>query len=185
MTHRITTLGYAILGLLNGKPMTGYGVRKVFQTTPMASYSSSPGSIYPALKRLETDALIRRDPAGFAITDAGRAALHAWVTGPVSPAGLERGLEILSLRFAFMDGVATRAETLAFLETLIAALEAYLPYLEAQEARRIAPLCGRLAIEGGIESLRLHLAWARGAHEAVANAPGWPDFGASAKGKMQ
>jgi DNA-binding PadR family transcriptional regulator len=49
----ITTLGYALLGLIRAEPRTGYALRMVFETTPMGSYSSSPGSIYPALKSLE------------------------------------------------------------------------------------------------------------------------------------
>ena len=37
----------------NASSMSGYDVRMVFERTPMSRFSSSPGSIYPVLKRLE------------------------------------------------------------------------------------------------------------------------------------
>ncbi|MBX2878146.1 MAG: PadR family transcriptional regulator, partial [Saprospiraceae bacterium] len=47
-----TRLDYAIMGLLIGGPLSGYQIRQIFETSEMGNYSSSPGSIYPALKRL-------------------------------------------------------------------------------------------------------------------------------------
>ena len=54
-----TSLDYAILGLLKNEPQSGYGIRKVFETTALGTYSDSPGTIYPALKRLQKIALIK------------------------------------------------------------------------------------------------------------------------------
>ena len=53
-----TTLEYALLGLVHAEPRSGYDLCKVFETTPMGHYSSSPGAIYPALKRLEGAGLV-------------------------------------------------------------------------------------------------------------------------------
>ena len=44
----------AILGLISQRPMTGYDLRRVFTTTPMWHFSSSPGAIYPALQCLDS-----------------------------------------------------------------------------------------------------------------------------------
>ena len=41
-----TLLGYVLLGLLNQLPRSGYDVRLEMESTPMAHFSSSPGSIY-------------------------------------------------------------------------------------------------------------------------------------------
>ena len=49
----LSRLEGALLGLLHGEARSGYALRKVFQDTPMLHFSDSPGSIYPALKRLE------------------------------------------------------------------------------------------------------------------------------------
>jgi DNA-binding PadR family transcriptional regulator len=51
--RQLTTLDYALLGLLDASPMSGYDVHKIFETTPLAHSGSSPGAAYPALKRLE------------------------------------------------------------------------------------------------------------------------------------
>ena len=50
MTSKLSTLGYALLGLVHGEPRTGYAIMKIFRTTPMGHYSGSPGAIYPALR---------------------------------------------------------------------------------------------------------------------------------------
>ena len=49
---RLSSLDCAILGLLSRRPGSGYDIRRVFQTTALGRYSDSPGSIYPAIKRL-------------------------------------------------------------------------------------------------------------------------------------
>ena len=48
----VSRLGYAILGLLKDRALSGYDVRQEFTSSPMGHYSDSPGAIYPALKRL-------------------------------------------------------------------------------------------------------------------------------------
>ena len=54
MSNRIISspLELAILGLLWQQPRSGYDLLKLFTETAMGGYSSSPGAIYPALKRL-------------------------------------------------------------------------------------------------------------------------------------
>jgi DNA-binding PadR family transcriptional regulator len=55
----ISKLGYALLGWLRANPASGYDLHKVFSTTAMMTYSDSPGAIYPALRRLQEQDLIR------------------------------------------------------------------------------------------------------------------------------
>jgi DNA-binding PadR family transcriptional regulator len=50
---KIPCLGYALMGLPQGKPWPGYELRKIFSSTAMRTYSDSPGAIHPALRRLE------------------------------------------------------------------------------------------------------------------------------------
>ena len=56
-----SVLGYALLGLVSQQPLSGYDVKKIFATTPMAGFSDSPGAIYPALQRLEKAGLVRSE----------------------------------------------------------------------------------------------------------------------------
>ena len=55
MKAHYSQLGYALLGLIHQQPLSGYDVKKIFASTPMAGFSDSPGAIYPALRRLEKE----------------------------------------------------------------------------------------------------------------------------------
>ena len=86
-------LGYALMGLLHQKSQSGYELRKVFATTPIGTFSDSPGSIYPALARLEKRRWIRaagesgenpRQRKRFSLTPAGLAQLKRWLALPVT-----------------------------------------------------------------------------------------------------
>lgn len=79
---------YAILGMLSLQPMSGYDIRKTVQVSIQHFWSESYGQIYPALKQLETQRLVRRAPGKqegrsgrqvYALTPAGRRNLRAWL----------------------------------------------------------------------------------------------------------
>jgi DNA-binding PadR family transcriptional regulator len=50
--RELTTLEYIVLGLISLQPQSGYDVVSYFESGAY-SWSASPGSIYPMLKRLE------------------------------------------------------------------------------------------------------------------------------------
>lgn len=169
-------LEYALLGLLAARPMTGYGLRRVFASTPMAVFSDSPGSIYPALARLERDGLIRTAPQGEARrggralepTRRGLAELRRWLRLPVARDGVAQRLDELLLRFAFMDQHLDAAAVDAFLESLAAEAAEYARELRAQARKLGLPPAstGRLALEHGITAYRATARWARLARQA-------------------
>src|SRR5579864_8273345 len=86
-----SSLEYALLGLIRQGASSGYELRKQFSTTPIGHFSDSPGSIYPALKRLEQRGWIRRlnedgGPRGrqrFGLSKAGESILQDWMAMPV------------------------------------------------------------------------------------------------------
>lgn len=172
-----TTLGFALLGLLHKEPLSGYDLRKIFQATPMGHYSSSPGAIYPALRRLEQQGLIKgsveretslRPRKTFRPTRRGRGALERWLSQPVSRDDVVFRLDELLLRFAFMEYLPDPERTCQFLEGLARELDGYIEDLERQlKALPPGPTPhGRLALECGIESQRAHSRWARRALKA-------------------
>jgi DNA-binding PadR family transcriptional regulator len=177
-----STLEMAILGLLGGKPQSGYDLRKTFTTTAMRNYSDSPGSIYPALRRLEKRGLIRQvslpgwqDARGrqdFTLTDEGRAVFVAWLEQQVSPLDVNERLAELLLRFAFMDGNLPRSTTVRFLDQLIEGLTARVDQMHVQfrdMSCKVPPLhTGLLAFESGIKGMEAQLAWAQGARARLA-----------------
>ncbi len=165
-------LEYALLGLLAVRPMTGYGLRRVFSSTPMGLFSDSPGSIYPALERLERDGLIRaarqaearRGGRALEVTRRGLAALRRWLRLPVSREDVAKKLDELLLRFAFMDRHLDAAEVDGFLGALAdgAAAEAGELRAQARKLERRRPRRGALALEHGIAALRATAQWGGG-----------------------
>lgn len=72
-------LKFAILGLIEQKPMHGYEVMQALEEQSAGCYRASPGSVYPTLQLLEDQGLLTaRDHSGkkiYSITDAGRSYL--------------------------------------------------------------------------------------------------------------
>ncbi|MBB5518151.1 PadR family transcriptional regulator [Amphiplicatus metriothermophilus] len=176
-SRRPSSLGYAILGLLAARPWTGYEIGRLFAETPIAIYSSSPGSIYPAIKGLRAAGLVERAPHPdnpdsskrvFAITPRGRAALRDWLAAPVAREDVRRNMQDLMLRFAFMSGNLPEAAIIRFLKDLKRETEAHIEALEAhaEQMRAAAPLSGVLALQAGIDGYRKTARWAQRALDA-------------------
>lgn len=170
-TVTLTPLRLAILGLISMQPMSGYDLRKVFETTPMGNFSSSPGAIYPALKALENNGWVRGVPEKqdslrprlvYTLTEGGDDVLNAELDASVSRDDIIWRYDQLMLRFAFMErrGVA---RVLQFLAELRDEVEAYIVYLEQvrEQMADQTTVCGRLALEQGIEGYRANARWAR------------------------
>ncbi len=174
MKDGISRLGYALLGLLQSRPSSGYALRKIFSSTAMNTYSDSPGAIYPALQRLEQQGLIRgsiEESSGlrrrqmFRLTPQGLAALKQWINRPVLRADVIRGLDEVMLRFAFSQQAVGAPASVGLLKSLAIELTAYIPDLREQlRAQKAAmPTSGRLALESGIRSYECLLEWTKDA----------------------
>ena len=48
----MNNMEWTVLGLLSDGTQTGYGILRVFRTSPAVPWRSSSGSVYPALKDL-------------------------------------------------------------------------------------------------------------------------------------
>lgn len=168
----LTLLEYALLGLLDGEPASGYDVKRIFDSTPLAHFSSSPGAIYPALKRLEKRGLLSprldtttetRPRRVYSVTDEGRAALTEWLRQPVTRDELVRNGKAPMLRFALAEGRLTPDEVAAYLEGLGQVLEEYLRQLYRHRADVAQPgvLHARLALEDGIRGYEGFAQWVK------------------------
>jgi DNA-binding PadR family transcriptional regulator len=174
----LSPLRLAILGLVAMQPQSGYDLKKVFDTTPMGSFSSSPGAIYPALKSLEQLGWIRgrRDNPGslrprttYSITGEGDAVLRAELGKPVTHEALIWQFDRVMLRFAFIERLGP-VEALRFLAEFQRESEAYVTHLERlrrELADQMSP-CNRLALEHGIQAYRGHARWAARAASELA-----------------
>jgi DNA-binding PadR family transcriptional regulator len=164
-----TLLDYAILGLVRWEGMTGYRIRKTFEETAMGNYSSSPGTIYPALNRLQLRGLIEKTTdkdsgkALMHLTHAGKGVLTAWLIKPIEMAEVEKRRYELYLRFAFMDVVDDNTKVIGFLVSFRELLKRHISDLvnfHRAEAGNM-PIYGRLAFEQGIESAKATLKWCK------------------------
>ena len=169
----LSILEFALLGLVHDRePCCGYDLRKVFADTPMGSFSDSPGSIYPALARLERAKLIRgrveetssvRRRKLFRLSAGGLSALKRWLHLPITQADMVRGMPELALRFAVLESVLGRGACVPFLEALEKELALYIPTLRRhlKSAQAANSVSAGLAMEGGIMAYENRLAWVR------------------------
>ncbi len=168
--QHLTTLEYALLGLVSLSPMTGYDVHKVFATTPFGHFSSSPGAIYPALRRLAHRGLLEasidnkkeaRPRRLFVLTKTGEEALEAWLRQPVTRDELIRMSGAPILRFNFAGNRLSKYEVLAYLESYRSVVAAYIDELLSYDDQLKAPemFNNRLALDHGIRRYRSELEW--------------------------
>ena len=84
----ISTLGYALLGLLAREPQSGYQLAKHLKRPIGCFWSAGHSQIYPELGRLHTAGLVSFEPVQqqerpnkkvYSLTSAGRSALASWV----------------------------------------------------------------------------------------------------------
>ena len=116
----------ALLGLVAMRPMSGYDLMQLFETTAMGQFSSSPGAIYPALKRLERRGLLTseleqpgaaRPRRVYEISASGELHLDAWLRQEVTPDTLGRDPAGPILRYSLSEGRLGEVETKSFLHS--------------------------------------------------------------------
>jgi PadR family transcriptional regulator AphA len=85
------SLKHALLGFINYCPMTGYELKKFFDTSVAHFWNAELSQIYPALKAMESEGLVemkvevqedRPNRKVYSITDSGRRELLDWLAKP-------------------------------------------------------------------------------------------------------
>ncbi|AFA39213.1 MULTISPECIES: PadR family transcriptional regulator [Pyrobaculum] len=74
-----------VLWLLSDKPMNGAEIIRAVEEFTWGFWRPSPGSVYPLLRQLEAEGLVRRRQDGrYELTEAGRNAARQipWIRGP-------------------------------------------------------------------------------------------------------
>jgi len=174
-----TLLDYAILGLIQDQPLSGYAIRKLFEETALGNYSSSPGTIYPALNRLQKFELVKKNAQGengktcfeqgengktcFEITTNGILILKNWFLKPIEKIEVVKKTDELLLRFGFMEALIEKEQRINFLTSFHDLLNVYIKELQAfynKESNNM-PLHGRLAFQYGIDSNKTTLKWCK------------------------
>jgi DNA-binding PadR family transcriptional regulator len=173
---------HILLGLVCATPSSGYDLKRRFASTPIGVYQPSSGALYPALRRLEQQGLVRaqlqadsgqsgRQRRVYESTEAGRAAHMAWLRVLAEPATVSRDLPMHLMRFVMMEHVLSRAEVLAFLRSLADALAVFVAHLEKYAIAADFPdRHPGLALEHGLDVHRASLRWAERAIAALSAA---------------
>jgi len=181
---------FVILGILNTfGPLSGYGVKRIIAQTIDFMWSESYGQLYPELKRLATDRLVRQvserghNPRGrktFAITGAGRRVLSAWVRQPVAR-DLVRVEHLVKLFFSRAAGLAaSRQHVLAVREKHQARLAQFAAIRAQVESAAVASpdfANWMIVLRSGEMQAEMRVRWA---DEALALLDAWEHGGAAA-----
>jgi DNA-binding PadR family transcriptional regulator len=160
------SLSHAILGLLDLAPMTGYDLKKTFDSSVAHFWAADQAQIYRTLAALVDDGAVdvrvvpqegRPDRREHRITDAGRRRLETWLGSPLEP---DRIREPFLARVFFAGredpAVARRllAERRAATEERLTALRS-LPGPAGTTAERLRTA----TLSYGVRQLEAELAW--------------------------
>src|SRR2546421_544350 len=90
----MSTLSYALLGLLARQPLSGYDLAQYMKKRVGQMWSALPSQIYPELARLEAQSMVkhhvveqqdyRPDKKVYEIREEGRESLRQWVMEPTT-----------------------------------------------------------------------------------------------------
>ena len=105
---KFTAVTPVVLGLLAMRPRSGYDIKTVVDRSTRFFWAASYGQIYPELKRLEDQGLVRgqSEPSGgrartvYELTEAGTAALQRWLESDDEPSYELRDEGMLKLFFS-------------------------------------------------------------------------------------
>ena len=177
------SLRFALLGLLDERPSSGYELTQRFAEGIGAyAWDAKHSQIYPELKKLTSDGVIEIAEEGargrktYAITAEGRRQLRDWLTSPPSRSGGVRNEYVLRL---FLLSSLDRQGARSLLERTITFSSQQLEsigrgYQEATAAGGPASGPGALAAQYGIRVYQATIDWA---HWAIDEIDHDPDFG--------
>ena len=161
----LTPTGRVILGMIALGKQTGYDIKQLVDKSTRHFWSASYGQIYPELRRLEEQGLVRgqSEPTGgrartvYTLTPAGEAALSDWL----EPAG-EPPFEVRDegmLRLFFSD-FGTPEQRIGNLQAMRDSHRRVLTQLEALDEHEDAMPAGpHLTLELGLGLHRWFVAW--------------------------
>ena len=169
----LTATGRVILGMLALGKRTGYDIKNFVDTTTRHFWAASYGQIYPELRRLEEQGLVRGrpEPTGgrartvFELTEAGRAALQAWLRSDTEPLYELRDEGMLKLFFSDSGGPQLRIDNIRAKRELHERKLAQLRALEPHASS--GPQGPYLTLQLGIELHQRIVDWCQATEQAL------------------
>jgi PadR family transcriptional regulator, regulatory protein AphA len=180
------SLKHALLGFINYGPMTGYELKKFFDTSVAHFWNAELSQIYPALKQLEGEGLVemkvevqedRPNRKVYSITETGRLVLIDWLA---TPAEREQVREPILIKIFFGSSLS-KQDLILVLQNCADETRTAVTYLEHahQFVDKFVDAIGlqqealfwQLTIECGLKVHRAELEWAEEAIEKIQAAP--------------
>jgi PadR family transcriptional regulator, regulatory protein AphA len=157
---------YVVLGMLGLGARTGYDIKGIVDKSTRFFWAASYGQIYPDLRRLEKEGLVRGtlSPTGgrkrktYELTAEGRRVLFDWAAAPPRMPEL-RDENLLKLFFA---DLLPREQAIEQLRMRRRGHEEFLRVLRTiEEEARDDPTFVRLVLQYGIEYAEWNIEWCR------------------------
>jgi DNA-binding PadR family transcriptional regulator len=173
MAHQLTATGRVLLGMIARGCQTGYEIKQLVDKSTRHFWAASYGQIYPELRRLELDGLVRGrfEPSGararteYDLTEAGEEALREWLSSDDELVYELRDEGLLKLFFSDL-APDTRIENLRAMRELYARKLDQLRKLEAKsEAMATGP---RLSLELGLGMNEWLIEWCQATERRLA-----------------
>lgn len=179
------SLKHALLGFINYGPMTGYELKKFFDTSVAHFWNAELSQIYPALKAMEGEGLVemvvevqedRPNRKVYSITESGRRELLGWLA---RPAEREQVREPILIKVFFGSSLAKQQllEVLRNCADDVRSMLIYLEYANAFVDKFVSSigleheaLFWQLTIDAGLKIHGAELAWAEEAIQKVEGA---------------
>ena len=179
------SLKHALLGFINYGPMTGYELKKFFDTSVAHFWNAELSQIYPALKQLEGDGLVemkvevqedRPNRKVYSITEPGRRELIAWLA---KPAEREQVREPILIK-VFFGSSLSKQDLISVLQNCADETRTAVTYLEHahQFVDKFVEAIGlqqealfwQLTIDCGLKVHRAELEWSEDAIQKIKTA---------------
>ena len=176
------SLKHALLGFLNYGSMTGYELKKFFDTSVAHFWTAELSQIYPTLKQLESEGLVdmkvqvqadRPNRKVYSLTDDGRRELLDWLATPAEPDQFREPLLIK----VFFGAALPKQDLVRVLrhraEEMRRGIESYehgctviQQFAEAVGLQREA-LFWQLTIDSGVRHCQMAIQWAEEAVDKI------------------
>ncbi len=137
-------LAHAILASLDFQPMTGYDLKKFFDTSVGHFWSTTQSHIYKALNDLESQGWVQKHTIPqedkpnrkvYSITETGRLELRRWLTTPLPPSPV-REAWLIQL---FFSHNSTNEEISALIEARLSGIQQVLENFQSQPQSDVPP----------------------------------------------
>ena len=169
----LSSIGRVIVGMIAFGKRTGYDIKTFVDRTARYFWAASYGQIYPELKRLEDQGLVRGrpEPSGgrartvYELTEAGKAALEQWLGADEEPSYELRDEGMLKLFFS--DSLPERR--IEIVRAIRAREERDLAHLRSIEPHASkGPAGSYLTLQMGIELTESTIKWSEATERRLA-----------------